>query len=376
MANNKQIFSTITGDGQLELTIQNVAMPEPEPHEVVVRMEAAPINPSDMFPLFGMANVSAGALEADGDGVKFVAPVPPEMMRAMKSRLDQTLPVGNEGAGTVVATGDSEEARALDGKLVAMLPRAAYAQYVCVPAQMCLPHHDGTTALQAASSFVNPLTALGFLETMRLDGHTAIIHTAAASNLGQMLVKLCRNENVPLVNIVRKSEQVDILKALGAEHIVNSSDDDFAEQLVAAIDATGATLAYDATGGGTLADTILGAMERSLSKAASGLNTYGSDTFKQVYLYGGLDLTPTQLKRGYGMSWGIGGWLMPLLLARVGAERAAEMRARVAEELTTTFASSYTAEISLTDAISPDFIARYLPKKTGEKYIINPQKDA
>ena len=190
-----------------------------------------------------------------------------------------------------------------------------------------------------------------------------------------MLVKLCRNENVPLVNIVRKSEQVDILKALGAEHIVNSSDDDFAEQLVAAIDATGATLAYDATGGGTLADTILGAMERSLSKAASGLNTYGSDTFKQVYLYGGLDLTPTQLKRGYGMSWGIGGWLMPLLLARVGAERAAEMRARVAEELTTTFASSYTAEISLTDAISPDFIARYLPKKTGEKYIINPQKD-
>lgn len=372
MTSNKQMFSTISSDGQLTVEIRDSDIPTPGPDEVVIRMEAAPINPSDMFPMFGTANMAAASVQ---DG-KLTAPIHEGTLGAQSARLDQTLPVGNEGAGIVVATGDSDMAKALDGKLVGVTANGAgYAQYVKVPAMNCLPHKEGTTALQAASSFVNPMTVLCFLETMRMENHSAIIHTAAASNLGQMLVKHCHNEDVPLVNIVRSPEQVAILQGLGAAHIVNSADSDFFEQLVAAIDATGATLAFDAIGGGMMTNTLLAAMERSLSKNASGMNTYGSVDMKQVYIYGGLDMAPTTLNRGYGMSWGVGGWLMPNCLARIGIERMIALRDKVAAELTTTFASAYTAEMSLAEALQPDMIAKYLPKKTGEKYIINPQKD-
>ncbi len=372
MSGNKQVFSTISKDGQLTLEIIDGDIPTPGPDDVVVKMEAAPINPSDMFPMFGTANME----KAENKNGKLTAPVPQNMLGAVRARLDQTLPIGNEGAGTVIAAGDGDMAKALDGKRVGVMANgAAYAQYVRVPAVNCLPHKDTTTPLQAASSFVNPMTALCFLETLRLEKHKAIIHTAAASNLGQMLVKLCKNENVPLLNIVRSGEQAALLKSLGGEHIVDSSGDDFFDRLTEAIDATGATLGFDAIGGGLMANTILTAMERSLSKSASGLNTYGSIEMKQVYIYGGLDMMPTTLNRGYGMSWGVGGWLMPYWLARIGMERVIELRQKVADEITTTFASAYTAEMSLAEALDPKMIARYLPKKTGEKYIISPQKN-
>ncbi|MAI67992.1 MAG: NADH oxidase [Rhizobiales bacterium TMED143] len=379
MTTGKQVFSTISTNGQLELSIVDIETPTPGADDVVVRIEAAPINPSDMGPLFGpasmdQASMDQASMDGTGDGAKLVAPVPENRMGMVAARLGQTLPVGNECAGTVVATGDSPAAQALDGKLVSIMPGAAYAQFACVPAATCLVHNDTTSPQRAASSFVNPLTALCFLETMRMENHKAIVHTAAASNLGQMLVRLCQVEDVPLVNIVRTQEQADILTGLGAKYVCNSSDNDFMGKLTEILVETGATLGFDAIGGGKMGSDILTAMERAASRNASGLNTYGSSQLKQVYLYGSLDFSPTTLNRAYGMAWSIGGWLMPMLLARIGGERTGELRQRVADEINTIFASDYTAELSLQEMISPEAIARYLPKKTGEKYLVAPQK--
>ncbi len=370
MPTGKQLFSNLKSDGQLVLSLQEVEVSKPKPHEVVVEVHAAPINPSDMWPMFSASDLSKAELSADG--LSLTAPVPSAWVPRFKSRLDQELPVGNEGAGVVVEAGDSPEAQALMGKTVAILSGSAFAQYSKVPLQMVLPHNPGVTAKQAAASFVNPLTALGMVETMRMEGHTALVHTAAASNLGQMLNKICMADGVKLVNIVRKPEQVEILKKLGAEYIVDSSADTYHKDLYKAILATGATLAFDATGGGTLASDILTAMEAVGSKDAVGLNTYGSLHTKQVYLYGGLDVSPTILNRAYGMTWGIGGWLLMNFLGKAGPAKAMQLRQRVADEITTTFASHFTNDISLTDILKPEIIKEYNAKRTGEKYCVVP----
>lgn len=368
MTQSKQLFTHISRAGQLSFSLTKVEVPEPKSHEVIVRIEAAPINPSDMWPMFGPSDLGAAVL----DGATLTAPLFPGTVSRVSSRLDQTLPVGNEGAGTVVAAGESSEAQALMGKTVAVLCGAAYTQYCCVPVQACLSHNEGTTAKQAASSFVNPLTALGMVDTMRMEGHSALIHTAAASNLGQMLNKICIAENVPLINVVRKDSQVALLKELGATHIVNSSMDSFKADLLAQIEQTDATLAFDAIGGGELVSTILSSMERVGSKDAIGFNTYGSSSNKQVYIYGGLDFSPTILNRSYGMTWGIGGWLLMQFLGRISPDRVIELHKKVADEIDTTFASSFTAELSLEQAMQPEMIGAYTATKTGEKYFINP----
>jgi NADPH:quinone reductase-like Zn-dependent oxidoreductase len=371
MTTGLQLFSNIKQEGSLELSINEVEIPVPAAGQIVVKMEASPINPSDMWPMFGPAVLDQAELSADGRVL--TAPVLRSYLGMVKARWDQTLPIGNEGAGTVIQAGEGAEA--LMGKTVAVMGGTCYAQYCCVPVMACLPHNDGVTPQEAASSFVNPLTALGMVETMKLEGHSALVHTAAASNLGQMLNKICMADGVPLVNIVRKQEQVDILQKLGAQYIVNSSSETYQADLYAAIDATGATIAFDATGGGTLASDILASMEQVLSKDAVGLNTYGSEKLKQVYLYGGLDVSPTILNRSYGMCWSVAGWLLPHFIARVGYEKAGELQQRVAAEIKTTFASSFTRELSLAEAIDPAIIALYNAKKTGEKYILNPNKD-
>ena len=372
MNTSKQLFTEITSNGKLEISLKEMPVLTPKPHEVVVKIEAAPINPSDMWPMFGPADLSAATLDNDKNVLS--APVHPGMLPRIKSRLDQVLPIGNEGSGKVVAAGESEAAQAMLGKTVAVLTGATYTEYSCVPVQACLVHNEGTTYQEAASSFVNPLTALGMVETMRMEGHQALVHTAAASSLGQMLNKICIAENVPLVNIVRNQQQVDILKAIGAQYICNSSDDDFMKQLITAIDETGATLAFDAIGGGQLVSDILAAMEYVGSKDAKGFNTYGSETNKQVYIYGGLDFSPTTLNRAYGMTWGIGGWLLMRFLAKLQPQRVGELHKRVADEIKTTFASSYSNELSFEEAMTPEVIARYNAKKTGEKFLINPFK--
>lgn len=371
-----QMLSTVTEGGELRMELKEQPMPTPKPDQVVVRVEATPINPSDQGVMFGWSSMGKAEGSGTGAGAVLTAPVPPVGMKTMKARIGQSLPVGNEGAGVVVAAGDSPAAQALMGKLVAVMGGGMYAQYRCLPAMMCMPLLEEHTAKDGASCFVNPLTALCFLETMRAEGHKAIVHTAAASNLGQMLNHICQADGVDLVNIVRRPEQAEILKKIGAKYICDSSSDSFAADLTDAIHATGATLAFDATGGGDLASKILSAMEAAAARTPGAYSIYGSIHHKQVYLYGGLDVSPTILNRGYGMAWGVGGWLLPNFLAKAGQEVAARLRARVVAELKTTFASHYTDEISLSEALQPGIVKRYYAKTTGEKFLICPQKPA
>ena len=356
-----QMLSTVTSNGELRLALTQVDMPTPGPDEVVIKIEATPINPSDLGVMFGWSTTTDASTSGSGKDSVLTAPVSPQGMQIMKARIDQSLPVGNEGAGTVVAAGDSELATSLMGKVVAVMGGGMYAEYRCVKANMCLPLLPGNTAKDGASSFINPLTALAMLETMRMEGHTALVHTAAASNLGQMLNRICIADGVELVNIVRKEEQAEILRGLGAKYIVNSSSEDFMSELTNAIHATGATLAFDATGGGTLASNILSAMEAAAARTPGAYSIYGSIKHKQVYLYGGLNTSETTLTRGYGMAWGVGGWLLPSFMARVGMKVVMGLQARVAKELTTTFASHYTNEVSLEEALQAGIRSRLSP---------------
>jgi NADPH:quinone reductase-like Zn-dependent oxidoreductase len=367
----KQMLSTIDESGTLKLELVEREMPTPKSDEIVVRVDATPINPSDHGVMFGVADVNAGTSK---DGA-FIAPVPPQGMGRMKARLGQALPVGNEGAGEVIAAGDSDYAQSLLGRTVAVMGGGMYGQYRCLNAMMALPLNEGSTAKDGASSFVNPLTALCMIETMKSEGHTALVHTAAASNLGQMLNRICLADDVKLVNIVRREEQATLLRDMGAKYVVNSGSESFMKDLTNAIHETGATLAFDATGGGKLASDILTAMEAAAARTPGAYSIYGSIHHKQVYLYGSLDMSQTTLTRGYGMAWGVGGWLLPNFLAKAGADVAMRLRKRVADELTTTFASHYSHEISLAEALQADIVKAYNAKKTGEKYLILPQKD-
>ncbi len=367
-----QLRSLMKKSGELELSLAKVQVADPAPDEIVVRIEGSPINPSDLGLLIGPADLSTAVVSGSKDLPVVTAKVPEMALRAMAARLDESMPVGNEGAGTVVAAGSSPEAQALLGKLVAILGGEMYATYRTVKAKAALPLPAGATATDGASCFVNPLTALAMVKTMQLEGHTALVHTAAASNLGQMLNKICIKDGVQLVNIVRSDEQAKILKDIGAKHIVDSSKPTFTEDLIAALVATGATLAFDAIGGGKLAGQILGAMEIALNSKPGAYSRYGSSTHKQVYIYGRLSLEPTILGAAYGMAWGVGGFLLTPFLQKVGMEEAGKMRARVAAELKTTFASHYTNTISLRDALDLETIKAYNRKATGEKYLINP----
>jgi len=362
-----KIVSTLTDDGRLVVELAEESLPPPQGHEILIRVEAAPINPSDLGLLFGPADVA----DADYGEGRVVAQMPDGARRAMAARVGQAMPVGNEGAGTVIAAGDSAQAQALLGKRVACVPGGMFAQYRIVDARTVMPLPDEATAEQGASAFVNPLTALGFVETMRRDGHGAIVHTAAASNLGQMLVRIAREDGVPLVNIVRSPAQVAILKGVGADHVVDSSSETFGEDLRVALRATGATLAFDAIGGGTLVGQILHAMEQVASEGQA-YSRYGSNSAKSAYIYGALDTGPTILNRNFGFSWNVGGWLLFPFLQSAPAEVGERMRTRVRDSLTTTFASPYKARISLKDALTREAVLTYNARRTGEKYLLVP----
>jgi NADPH:quinone reductase len=367
-----ELRSLVTAEGTLELSLASVPAPVPEADEVVVRIEASPINPSDLGLLLAGADVAAAQAKGSGAQATVTAPIAAATLRGLAARIGRPLPVGNEGAGVVVAAGASDEAQVLLGRTVAMLGGAMYAQLRKIKAAECLALPAGVSAEAGASAFVNPLTALGMVETMRREGHTALVHTAAASNLGQMLNRLCQAEGVKLVNIVRSPAQAEILAGLRAEHIVDSARPSFRDDLVAALTATGATLAFDAIGGGKLVSQILSAMEAVASAASQGYSRYGSTVHKQVYIYGGLDTGPTELTRSFGMSWGVGGWLVSDFLRKVGPETVARLRARVAAEITTIFASRYTRTLSLAELLKPEVMAAYNRKATGEKYLLNP----
>lgn len=368
-----QLRSLITPEGRLELSLVDTPVSPLRDDEVLIRVEATPINPSDLGLLTGPADLSQ-LTAGGGDSPTLTAPVPERALAMVKARLGESMPVGNEGAGTVIAAGGAPAAQALVGKRVAALGGSMYAQYKTARAGDVLELPADATAADGASCFVNPLTALGMVETMRAEGHTALVHTAAASNLGQMLNRICLADGVPLVCVVRSAEQTALLQGQGAQHVVDTSQPDFVARLVEAISATGATLGFDAIGGGRLASQILGAMETAINNRGGAYSRYGSSVHKQVYLYGALDTGPTELVRSYGMAWGVGGWLLTPFLIKAGAEKTAALKARVAAELKTTFASHYTQEISLREALDPQVLAAYSRRATGEKYLINPSR--
>ena len=368
MTKNKQITSTVTDQGKLEIAITESERPIPKANEVLIEIQATPINPSDLGLLLGPGDINT--LKAEGS--KITMDVPEAIMGAMKPRLNIPMPVGNEGSGIVVEAG--ADAQELMGKVVSVVGGGMYSQYRCLPAASCMVMNEGTEPRECASSFVNPLTALGMVETMKMEGHTALVHTAAASNLGQMLVKICVDDGVQLINIVRKQEHVDLLKSIGAQFVCNSSDEDFMDQLTAAITETKATLAFDATGGGELAGKILACMEVAARKNATEYSPYGSTQHKQVYIYGALNQSGITLpnNRTFGMYWGIGGFLLTPFLGKIGFEKVGELQARVANEIKTTFASTYAQEVSLEGALTLEALMVYAKQATGEKVLINP----
>jgi NADPH:quinone reductase-like Zn-dependent oxidoreductase len=369
-----QLRSRISKAGELELSLTEAVMPEPGPDQVLVKVEATPINPSDLGLLIGPADMSTAKAAGSGAAIKVTASVPAQALPFIAARLDQAMPVGNEGAGTVVKAGSSEAAQALLGKTVSMIGGGMYAQYRLLKATDCQPLPAGTTAAEGASWFVNPLTALGMTETMKREGHKALVHTAAASNLGQMLNKICLEDGIPLVNIVRSAEQAKLLRGIGAKHVIDSTSANFTEELTQALVETGATIAFDAIGGGRLASQILTAMEIALNKTAKEYSRYGSTTHKQVYIYGSLNTGPVELVRNYGTAWGVGGWLLTPFLQKIGRPEQVRLRERVVKSLKTTFASHYTKTVSLPEALDLRNIAVYGKRATGEKFLINPNK--
>lgn len=365
-----ELRTRIDSSGELELSLEEVVIPEPAPDEVLIRVEASPINPSDIGLLLGPADLSTLHSNGHPSRPRTTATVAPGYLAGLAARIGQSLPAGSEGAGVVVAAGSN--ARALVGRVVTTQASGMYAQFRIVRTTQCLVLPEGTPAKAGASAFINPLTVLGMVETMRREGHVALVHTAAASNLGQMLNRVCKADGIPLVNIVRSNQQVNLLRSMGASHVLNSSDEDFERDLTQALYETGATLAFDAIGGGTLAATILTCMETAAGRKTTVYSRYGSPIHKQVYAYGALDKRPMEIARKFGMAWGVGGWLVTWYLEKMGPENAQRLRDRVAAELTTTFASSYVGELTLQEALSPDAILKYSQSTTGGKYLIVP----
>ena len=363
----KQIFTTLESDGTLTVEVATSEFPEPKGNQVLVKMEAAPINPSDLALLLGPADLE----NADYSDGKIVAKMPEPFNSGQKARHGQRLPAGNEGAGTVIATGDSDMAKALMGQRVACVPGTAYSEYAIADANMCLPLGD-ISSKDGASAFVNPMTALGFVETAKMEGASAILHTAAASNLGQMLVRICQEDKMPLVNIVRRKEQVHLLQEMGAEHIVNSSADDFMNQLRESIDATDAFFGFDPIGGGKMVDACFKAMEQVAVSKMKDYNRYGSNQQKKMYIYGRLDLGPTVLTPAYGFGWTLSGWLLTPFLQQAGMETVTRMRKRVLDNLTTTFKSDYAKTVTLEEMLEKDAVLQYRQMRTGEKYLVTP----
>lgn len=370
----RPVANDTSGTGELQLSLVEVPMPEPiSPDQLVVRVEAAPMNPSDLGLLFGGADMDQATSAGSAERPVVTAPIAPNVLKALAGRAGQSMPVGNEGAGTVVSAGSSPAAQALLGKKVAAIGGAMFSEYCAVGLDQVLVLPDGVTATTGASSFVNPLTALGMVETMRKEGHSALVHTAAASNLGQMLSRICLKDEVGLVNVVRKPEQAALLRGQGARYVVDSSSPRFMAELTEAIAETGATLAFDAVSGGKLAGQILLSMERAIQRRpGQSYSRYGSSIHKQVYCYGMLDQGPMELTRGAGMAWSVGGWLLSTFLQRAGSELVDGLKARVAAELQTTFLSSYTEQLTLAQALSLEALSRYRRTATGEKVLLTP----
>lgn len=366
----RELVSTATNDGRIRLELRPQQLAPLAEGEVLIRVEASPVNPSDMGLLYAVADPAS----ARRDGDALTLDIPEKWRRAVGGRLDQAMRVGNEGAGTVIAAGNSSEAQALLGRVVATFGGAMYATYRVARASDCLLLPKGASASEGASLTVNPLTAMAMVGQMRRDGKAALVHTAAASNLGQMLVRYTASEGVPLVNIVRSPAQVELLRGLGARHVIDTSADGWNAALIDALVETDATLAFDAIGGGRLAGQLLSAMEAAQVRKGASYSVYGTNVWKQVYIYGALDTGPTEFTRNFGLQWGISGFLLTPYLMKAGAEEVAAMRARVVAERATTFVSHYTQTVSLSEMLDPQVTQAAAAKSTGAKLLIDPSR--
>lgn len=369
-----QIRSTVTSNNTIEISLIDVELPPAAADEIIIKVEATPLNPSDQASLFGVADITTVRASGNATSPHLSFDIPPHYMGFVATRLGKPLPVGGEGAGVVIAAGSSKEAQALLGKTVSIWAGGMFAQYRCVKHYQCMVMPEHITAKEAASSFINPMTALAMIETMRSEGHTALAHAAAASNLGQMLNRVCLDDGIDLVNIVRKPEQVALLKEQGAKYVVNSSSDSFISDLTAALVATGATIAFDPIGGGKLASDILSAMENVATAKMQYVDHYGSTVKKQVYIFGGLNMAPITLDRAFGFEWSISGWLLTNFLAKVDSKIKGQMIGRITAEINTTFASHYSQEISLAEALTLDAFLAYSKRLSNEKFLITPHK--
>lgn len=373
---NLQLQSLIRADGQLELSLVEQAALRPEqPDEVVLRLEAAPINPSDLGLLLAGTDPAQARFGGNAERPVVTLPVAPAAMAALAGRVDKPLPTGNEGAGTVVAAGSA--AQALLGRRVAVLaggggiPGGTYASHCRVKLAQCLALPEGASAADGASCFINPLTALGMVETLRLGGFDSMLHTVGASNLGRMLARICQKDGIPLINLVRRPEQAALLQAEGAEPVIDTSAPNFAARLTDALAVHGTRLAFDPTGGGTLAGQVLAAMEAALlRRSTQSYNRYGSLVHKQIYVYGTLNRGPIELPPGLGFSWSVGGWLLFSFLQQLPAERVAALKQRVADELRTTFASHYAHEVGLAELLTPEALTRAARMATSDKTLL------
>ncbi len=364
---NLALQSTISSRGQFELKHEAIELPAPAPDEIVVQMEAAPINPADLLGIFGPVDKSTLVLGGTPDSPSLLGQVPESRLSWVAARWDRAIFLGNEGAGTVVdAGGDAKE---LIGRKVAFR-EGTYSFFRILKAADCLLLPAGVSAREGAAACINPLTVLSMIETMRREGHQAIVHTAAASNVGQMLNRVCLEDDVGLVNIVRDSRSAELLREAGAKYVLDSANPDFQHHLIEALGATGATIAFDAIGGGPLLSQILAAMETVNLRQSSAFSRYGSSKLKQVYVYGLLDPGPKVIQGSIGSAWSVAGWLMSWSLQKFGEEIITRMRKRVTDGLKTTFATHYGAEIRLPEMLDPELVKRYTKTGTGEKFLV------
>jgi NADPH:quinone reductase len=359
--------STISSQGRFELKLEELRLSAPAADEIVVQMEAAPINPADLLGMFGPVDKSTLVADGTPDSPILRGQVPESRLSSVAARWDRPIFLGNEGAGAVVdAGGDVKE---LVGRKVAFRD-GTYCLFRVLKAADCLLLPDGVSARDGAAACINPLTALSMIETMRREGHSAIVHTAAASNVGQMLNRVCLEDNIGLVNIVRDSRGAELLRAAGAKYVLDSTKQDFHSHLVDAVVATGATIAFDAIGGGPLLSQILTAMEIVNLRQSSAFSRYGSSRLKQVYVYGLLDPSPKIIEGNIGTAWSVAGWLMSWSLEKFAIETITRMRKRVTDGLKTTFATHYGAEISLRELLHPEMVKRYTKAGTGKKFLV------
>jgi NADPH:quinone reductase-like Zn-dependent oxidoreductase len=357
-------------DGSLMLAIAEVPVAQPAGSEVVIALEAVPVNPSDLMTMLA----TAGPANARRENGEVMLRVEPKPLEARKRRIGQPLAVGLTGAGTVIAAG--EQAEDLIGRRVSAISmtRGSFGEYLTLDRAACAPLPDAVSCRDAADVFCNPMTVMAMVEEVKLAGQRAMIHTAAASNLGQMLVRVCAEDGIELVNVVRRAEQADLLRGMGARYVVNSTEPTFAKDLAAAVCATGATIAFDAIGGGDMAGTLHRAMEEAEAAKMPAYSPYGSPTPKHVHIYGYLDRSPTVLDvDAYGMQWNVGLWFQGATLAKVSQERVGALLGRVIAGLNGPFASHFAHVVSLDQMLDPEVMAGYARQATGEKYLIDPR---